>query len=69
MEKAFETFRIGSVRYLAFPAPGGVMVCDDDGNNYGAYYSVESFRAWVSKGKHTIIGKLRLTHCVDDDAS
>lgn len=63
--KAFETWRKGEVTFLAFPGDGKVHVMDDEGNNYGTWYSVKSFRDSQKKGNRgtppaTAIGRGKL---------
>jgi len=42
----FQTFKINRIAYLAIERDGGnVHIIDINGNNYGSWYSVDSFRA------------------------
>ena len=63
--KAFEIWRKGGTTFLSFPGDGKVFVMDEDGNNYGSWYSVESFRVAqkrrINETPHaTSIGRCRL---------
>lgn len=45
MEKAFQTWIFRKVRFLAVPRDlGEIAVMDENGTNYGAYQSIDSFR-------------------------
>ena len=64
--KAFETWRKGESTFLAFPGDGKVYVMDDEGNNYGTWYSIDSFRDSQKKGDKatvpaTAIGRGKLS--------
>lgn len=48
----WETWKFKGLRYLAVKAPSdGFHVIREDGENYGAWFSVESFRDLQAKGE------------------
>jgi hypothetical protein len=54
----FECFKVAGVQYLAVKHSNGWHVLDHDGNNYGAWGEVESFRKSLA-GKPIIAGGMR----------
>jgi len=58
MEKAFEFFTFNGKNFLAIPQDySNVAISDDEGNNYGSWYSIESFK---EHRHHEILGKVKL---------
>lgn len=51
----FKQFRQGGVTYLAVERGSNVHVIDDQGNNYGGWSSVDSFRKSL-RGEKTVMG-------------
>jgi hypothetical protein len=47
---AFETWTFRGTRFLAVPVARNVAVCDEAGQNFGAWYSVQDFRERQRKG-------------------
>lgn len=59
--KAFETFTLAGIRYLAMPVNrGNVGIVDENGGNHGSYMSIESFKKYRLKGE-TKIGTCSVT--------
>jgi hypothetical protein len=56
--KAFETFVRAGVRYLAYQIDTGTMVIDERGNVYGAWASLDRFKAETNPQR---FGTCRLT--------
>jgi len=50
MSQTFQTWGHKSKKYLAVPNADGWHVVDNEGGNFGAWQSVESFRALQAKG-------------------
>jgi len=72
MEKAFETFTIAGVKFLAIDAGlgyvsiiddaglGYVSIIDEEGNFYGSWMDTDTFKKLLKAGKSpvTVIGKV-----------
>ena len=60
--KAFETFTIAGVKFLAIPDEGKnrVYIIDEEGNSYGAWMGSATFKKLLKAGKEpaSIIGKV-----------
>lgn len=66
MKKAFETFSRGGIKFLAVETGSGVMVCDDGGNNYGAYFDRQSFEDFCKRNGGFVacrLGTCRVSVC------
>lgn len=50
MNKTFCTWKHSGKTYLAVPNSDGWHVVDEDGGNFGAWQTVENFRALQAKG-------------------
>jgi hypothetical protein len=46
----FTVWRFVGKQYLAAPAPNGVHIIDEEGNNYGAWMDIERFRERQREG-------------------
>lgn len=53
MHKTFTTWTYGNVRFLAIPHGPDVHVTDEQGNWYGGWRSIDSFRSHQKKGLAT----------------
>ena len=51
MKLKFETWKFGGLRFLAVPNGTEVSIIDENGGNYGSWYSVESYRNNQNMGK------------------
>ena len=61
MTTAFETWKRGGVRFLAMPTDqNNIIVIDEHGHNYGAYFSRESFEKFADKGEATPLSIVRI---------
>jgi len=61
MSTVFETWKRGGVRFLAMPTDrGSVIVIDEHGHNYGAYFSRESFEKFADKGQSPPLSIVRI---------
>ena len=60
--KAFQPFRFRSRQYLAFPVDRNVMIMDEYGNNFGSWYSIDSFKKHFAKGGAEPVGKIKLSY-------
>lgn len=47
---AFTTWTFGGVQFIAIPCDRDVSIIDENGENYGAWSSIDSFRARQRKG-------------------
>lgn len=61
----FATWTFKGVRFLGVTKEDNVHVIDEHGNNYGAWLSVERFRARQSEGVAIYGTNVRLTVRVD----
>lgn len=60
-DQLFHSFKRGGISFLAFrDGNGNVSIIDDQGHNYGSYYSVESFEAFLADGKATPLSIVRI---------
>ena len=72
MNKAFETWTSGGLRFLAWPIDTGVAVMDENGNNYGAWMGSKSFRKHydAKDGRATVLGqiaRIQVIHALQED--
>lgn len=57
----FKTFKMGVITYLAIEVDrGNVHILDVNCNNYGTWYSIESFKKRWKRGEVEPYGRARL---------
>ncbi len=45
----FETFTRKGVKFIAIPAGNDIVICDQNGRNFGRYFDIKSFEAFAAR--------------------
>lgn len=63
MSVAFYTFKRNGIQFLMIRSGENASICDTEGNNYGSYFSVESFDKFAKMHggyEHLMLGKVTI---------